>query len=335
MFLSLMLVFVISVGMVSASEDNISTDVDSNILQDSVSEDVLSDPAPVDFFDIEIGANYSVSAKLKTLDDSPVSERTVDYSYDNVSGSVVTDSEGKLNVQAVKNSVLVLNFAGDDSFAPSNLSLSLGDFKPELTPAKFNIADGHVYNCYAVEYQAGERGKAFTVKLTDNNGNPIANASVQFGINGLAHNKTTDENGIAELPINFQAANSYTCAIFYAGNESTTAVFNVAKLVVKQKTVSISAAAKSYKKATKTKKYTVTLKTIKGSSANGKVYFKAGKKVTLEVGGKTYTAKTNSKGQVTFKITKLTKKGKFTAVIKYAGDSTYKAVSKKVKITIK
>jgi hypothetical protein len=54
----------------------------------------------------------------------------------------------------------------------------------------------------------------------------------------------------------------------------------------------------------------------------------------MKINGKTYTAKTNAKGQATFNL-KITKKGKFTAVIKYAGSTTYKAVSKKVKITIK
>ena len=58
-------------------------------------------------------------------------------------------------------------------------------------------------------------------------------------------------------------------------------------------------------------------------------------KLTLKVGGKTYAAKTNSKGKATFKINKLTKKGKYTATIKYAGNGTYKAATKKVRIVVK
>ena len=58
-------------------------------------------------------------------------------------------------------------------------------------------------------------------------------------------------------------------------------------------------------------------------------------KVTLKVKGKTYKATTNSKGKATFKITKLTKKGKYTATIKYKGNAYYNAISKKVKITVK
>ena len=104
-------------------------------------------------------------------------------------------------------------------------------------------------------------------------------------------------------------------------------------ITLNKKPMTITASAKTYK-ASATKKYTVTLKTIKGDSADGKTYLKTGKKVTLKVNGKTYTAKTNSKGQATFTL-KLTKKGTYSASIKYAGDNTYNSASKTAKITIK
>ena len=89
----------------------------------------------------------------------------------------------------------------------------------------------------------------------------------------------------------------------------------------------ITAKKKTFKAKTKVKKYTITLKA--GKKAVKKV------KVTIKIGKKTYTAKTNSKGKATFKIKKLTKKGKYNAVIKFKGNSAYKPTTKKVKITIK
>ena len=59
-----------------------------------------------------------------------------------------------------------------------------------------------------------------------------------------------------------------------------------------------------------------------------KFTLKSGKKLTLKIKGKTYTAKINKKGKVTFKITKLIKKGKYAVVIRFNGDETYMAVPK-------
>lgn len=58
-------------------------------------------------------------------------------------------------------------------------------------------------------------------------------------------------------------------------------------------------------------------------------------RVTLTIKGKTYAATTNAKGQATFKITGLTKKGKYSATVFYKGDKTYEEATKSVKLTIR
>ena len=57
--------------------------------------------------------------------------------------------------------------------------------------------------------------------------------------------------------------------------------------------------------------------------------------VTLKVKGKTYKATTKTNGKATFKITKLTKKGKYTAKVKFEGNRYYSGKTVKPKITIK
>ena len=79
--------------------------------------------------------------------------------------------------------------------------------------------------------------------------------------------------------------------------------------------------------AKKSKKYTITLKS--GKTALKKV------KVTIKVKGKTYTAKTNSKGKAIFKIKNLKKKGTFKATITFKGNKNYNKVTKTVKIKCK
>ena len=90
----------------------------------------------------------------------------------------------------------------------------------------------------------------------------------------------------------------------------------------------LTAKAATFKVKTKTKKYSVTLKTDK-NVAMSKV------KLYLKVNGKTYTAKTNSKGKATFKITKLAKKGTYKAKVTYKGDAVYSKTTKTVKIKCK
>ena len=84
----------------------------------------------------------------------------------------------------------------------------------------------------------------------------------------------------------------------------------------------------TFKAKKKTKKYSIVLKTNE-NKALSKV------KVTIKLGKKTYSAKTNSKGQATFKLTKLTKKGSYKATVKFAGNAYYQALSKKVTIKVK
>lgn len=145
---------------------------------------------------------------------------------------------------------------------------------------------------------------------------------VIFTIDNKDYIARTDANGTASLKINLAAGEHY---IFTQYNNDALAK-NI--ITIKKAASKITAQAKSYKASVKTKKYVITLKNNKG-----KVIKNA--KVTLNVKGKTYKATTNSKGKATFKITKLTKKGKHTAKIKFAGNSYYKASNVSKKITIK
>ena len=283
----------------------------------------------------EVDGNCNVSGVIVDGKGIPIAKEILSYSINGVNGTVEADENGTFKITGISNGKLFISYDGDSYVASSNASITLKDIAPARLATQVNVTNGFVFTCYAVDYSAGERGLPFTVLLTDSTGKPLANTTVFFGINGNLHNKTTDENGVAYLPINLATANTYTCAVIYAGDETHNATFGVASLKVIKKTTSITASAKSYKVSTKTKSFTVTLKTIKGSSADGKTYLKSGKKVTLKVNGKTYTGKTNANGKVTFKITNLNKKGKFSATISFAGDKTYASTSKKVTLTAK
>ena len=283
----------------------------------------------------EVDGNCNVTGLLTDSEGNPYGNETINYSFNGVNATVTTDENGVFKISDLTNGKLDLSYDGKFYMAPTNTSITLKDIAPVREATKFNVTEGKSIETYAVDFPAGERGKVFKFQLTDANGNPITNASVQFAYKTVIFNRTTDENGIVVLGVSTQFADSYLCALSYLGDETHEAAFVAFNFKLDKKPISISAAAKSYKASTKTKKYTVTLKTKKCASKDGKVYLNKGKKVTLKVNGKTYSGKTNAKGQVTFKITNLKKKGKFTALIKFAGDKTYKSASKKVTLTIK
>ena len=190
-----------------------------------------------------------------------------------------------------------------------------------------------------VNYTVGESG-VLQIALKDAKGNSLVNKTLSVLINGETKNLITDANGSATLNVTFDSANTYYATIFFMGDDDFKASIGSAKITVNAKpapapTPTPAPAAKkattlTAKKATlkvkKAKKIKVTLK------SSGKAV--AGKVITIKVNKKTFKAKTNKKGVATIKV-KITKKGKFTATVKFAGDSAYKAVTKKVKYTVK
>jgi hypothetical protein len=162
----------------------------------------------------------------------------------------------------------------------------------------------------------------FKATILDSNKTVDAGKDVIFTINNENYIKRTDANGTAALKINLAAGE------YYIFTEYNNEILAKNLITIKKATSKIAASAKTFKVKAKTKKYVVTLKTDKGKAIK-----KA--KVTLKLKGKTYTAKTNSNGKATFKITKLTKTGKHSATVKFAGNGYYKSASKTVKITVK
>ncbi|WP_407393044.1 hypothetical protein [Methanobrevibacter sp.] len=210
----------------------------------------------------------------------------------------------------------------------------IGNLTKQIDKKDVVLVVNQTFTRAAVDYNAGERGGMFYAILKDNEDNVLANKTVQIAINGKIYNRTSDNEGKASIQVNFASANTYSYAVSFQGDDQYNAApIAVSKLTVTKKKTTIKASNKVFKAKTKTKKISVTLKTVK-NQYDKKTYLKSGKKVTLKVNGKTYTAKINKKGVAKFTI-KITKKGKYTAKIKFAGDKTYKASSKTIKIRIK
>ena len=280
---------------------------------------------------ISYGAKPVIEFTFKDMSDNPLSGTlnvtVADKQYPVTIGA---DGKGTLTIQDILPAdtyPVVANFAGNKTHEGA------------ISTGYFNIAKNATIIIFenmqtkAVDPKAdGRIGEWFYFTLKDVNGNPIANTPMEIGFNGVVYTYEkdgicTDENGIAKLQINLGYKGDYTFAICYLGNQSYNASFVVAKITVNCQTPTLTVPNKSYAASAKTKTLTATFK-----NEHGKLI--ADKQISFTVNGKTYKAKTNSKGVASVNV-RLNKKGTYTVVAKYAGASTYNAVSKKAKLTIK
>ena len=217
-------------------------------------------------------------------------------------------------------------------FAPLNRTVCLKVYTveedKEVKPTRISTRiDCKNMTTYAVAKEDGRIGEYFKVTLKDSEGNPLANKPIQIGFNGKVYDKTTDNDGKAELQINLGYKGTYTFAIGFIGDDDYLGAFEVAKITVNVQTPKLTAANKSYKATAKTKALTATFKTSHGKAI-------VGKRISFIINGRTYTAKTNLNGVATVNVS-LNKKGTYSFTVKYAGDSTFATASKKAKLTLK
>ena len=262
--------------------------------------------------------NGYIVATLTDISGKPLSGMLI--FVDIIGVNATTDENGTVKVSTnglvPANYTAAITFDGSKNYVNSSASVNVtvDNAVPEISSADVTT----VYN----------GGKYLYVTLKDANGNPIVGAKISVNLNG-AKSATTGSDGKAKVTTDkLDPKTSYTAVMTFAGDDRYVAASTSAKVTVKKVAPKLTAKSKTFKRSDKTKKYTVTLKT------NKNVVMKKAT-VTIKVNKKTYTAKTNSKGVATFKLTKLTKKGKYTATVKNAATKYYSAKSVSVKITVK
>lgn len=271
----------------------------------------------------EVTTTYNVNKDLEiTLKDkqgNPLSdmEITVDL---NGAKNYTTDPNGQITIPTKDLAIGIytakINFTGTETYMASSTSttVTISKDSPKLTASAVTTT----YNV----------AKNLVITLKDSTGKALSGVEVIAKIGSTTKKAKTDQNGQAKINVAKLLPKTYTAKISFAGDANNKAASTTAKVTVKKINSKLTAKAKTFKFEDKTKKYTISLKDNKGKALKNK-------KITLKVNGKTYTAKTNSKGVATFKLNKLTKKGKFNAAITYAGDKYYNKISKKAKITVK
>ena len=164
--------------------------------------------------------------------------------------------------------------------------------------------------------------RKFSATFYKSSGKVLANKNIKFKLNGKTFTKKTNSNGVAKLSLTTLKPGTYKITCYNTDGLTKTKTIKV----VKSTTTSLTASKYTFLKSDSK---TVKVKLLnKFGYAPGK-----GKIITFKVNGKSYTAKTNSKGIASLKLPSL-KEGVYTVSYKFAGNNFYKASSTKSQVTI-
>ena len=129
---------------------------------------------------------------LKDFYGNPIANATVTITINGMSYSRVTDKDGyaflTLNLDS-GDYVATVVYPGDDYYNGAEVNASVKIIQ--------SIIGENIVKMY-------QNGTQFFANFTDSHGNPLANTTVKFNINGVFYEKTTNGAGIARLNINLR-----------------------------------------------------------------------------------------------------------------------------------
>ncbi|MDO5831271.1 MAG: transglutaminase domain-containing protein [Methanobrevibacter sp.] len=165
-------------------------------------------------------------------------------------------------------------------------------------------------------------GRKFYATFLKSTGKVLANKNIKFKLNGKTFTKKTNSKGVASLSLKSLKVGSYKITSYNTDGLTKTKTIKV----VKSTTTSLTANDYTFLKSDS--------KTISVKLLNKFGYApSSGKIIKFTVNGKSYNAKTNSKGIASLKLPSL-KDGIYTVKYKFAGNNFYKASSTSSKVTI-
>ena len=167
-----LILLVLSSGTVNAHEDNsgdfISIEQDNNLVASNKS--------------IDDAGKICENSNISNEDELKIENNLFDFS-----------SDGEYSVNASnRSSIEGYNYLKSDSIL-INYNSYPGDDPVYIRYNAFISAENIIIYC--------KNGTPFTATLHDGSGNPIANKTLSFEINGMCSNRTTDENGSASIAI--------------------------------------------------------------------------------------------------------------------------------------
>ena len=262
---------------------------------------------------------------LRDSDGNPLGNENITIIFNGKTYVNITDSNGYcyFNLTAVKSGYYqaTIKFAGTKYYYSKSLSKTI-----KVIP----IDVAFVARDVTVQMEDISGGYSYQVRLTDVEGNALANKKVTITFNGKKQTRTTDSNGYCYFTLTVNKAGAYPVSLEFAGdnyynpkvcsNYKTITVIQKSVIFVVEDNIPLDKAYFGYN-------YPVLVKDSQGNVL-------ANKKITFTFNGKKQTGTTDSKGYCYFTIT-ADKMATFEITIEFAGDTSYssKKLSKNIKIT--
>ena len=258
---------------------------DKNVLGSKEVDYKLSNPISTQLSISDTHYEKSATSFMVTLKDTngnALTNQQISLSVNSRTYSAITNSLGVASIKtgtlAVGTYSVSLSYAGNSDYSSSSIS--------KKVKVLSSVTGSDLTKYY---------GTTTKYKATFWKGNAVlANTKVSFKVNGKTYTRTTNKNGVASVNINLNAGKHViTATNTYSGEKASN------KIVVKKDSTAFS------KRSSKTyilpdHKYTFAV-TIK--SKHGVVVKNA--KVSFNYNKNTVTAKTNSKGKASIKISAL------------------------------
>lgn len=237
-------------------------------------EATLEVDSTIDSDDVEqfYGKDAEVNATFIDSEGNPLANGTnVSFTVDNETFTVPTDENGTAslslsNLTAGEHEVNITNPVNNETITTTVT------VNPTVT------SDG-LEKLY-------KDSNPFEATFVDSDGNPLVNQTVQFEVNGVTYNRTTNENGTAKLNINLRPGDYVVTSTNPSNNETVQTNITVKSTIVSSDLV------KYYKNGTQ---YLATFLDADGNPLVNET-------VSFNVNGITYYRKTNENGTAKLNI---------------------------------
>ena len=263
------------------------------------------------------GSDGYITATLKDTSGNPISDEGVVFDNNGVKETITTDMDGNAkyytNELAPGSYSIKVTFNGNDAYNAASSVTS------KVTISKADISITALYN---------DTNKEITATITDDaTGNALADADVEFKINGVATTVKSDSEGKAIASTADLPSGTYTAEIAYAGNTlynpANTSISFEAKADKVNTTITADDVTTTYNSGAN---ITATLKDEQGNAVSDV-------ELTFKIGSTTLTAITDADGTASVSVDNINP-NTYTANIAFSGTGNYNDASTTAKVTI-